>query len=166
MKPEIKFSPQRLLVGKHLRTTLSQNNTYELWRSFMPRRKEIKNNINTELISVEIYEPTLKFENFDQNTIFQKWAAVEVSHLKDIPEGMDILTIPEGAYVVFIHNGTAPEGIKTFNFIFKEWLPSSEYDLDQRPHFEIMGKKYKQDDPDSEEEFWVPVKKKTSPQQV
>jgi AraC family transcriptional regulator len=30
--------------------------------------------------------------------------------------------------------------------------------LDQRPHVEVMGEKYKNNDPDSEEEIWIPIK--------
>ena len=34
------------------------------------------------------------------------------------------------------------------------------YTLDDRPHFEILGEKYKNQDPDSEEELWIPIKPK------
>jgi AraC family transcriptional regulator len=37
-------------------------------------------------------------------------------------------------------------------------LPGSDYSLDSRAHFEILGKKYKHDDPNSEEEVWIPIK--------
>jgi AraC family transcriptional regulator len=40
------------------------------------------------------------------------------------------------------------------------WLPSSDYVLDNRPHFEILGEKYKINDPESEEKIWIPVRKK------
>jgi AraC family transcriptional regulator len=49
---------------------------------------------------------------------------------------------------------------KTFQYIFGTWLPNSEYVLDNRPHFEILGEKYKNDDPTSEEEIWIPIKAK------
>ncbi|WP_371811654.1 GyrI-like domain-containing protein [Flavobacterium sp. M31R6] len=42
--------------------------------------------------------------------------------------------------------------------MFRTWIPNSKYDLDHRPHFEILGAKYKKDDPNSEEEIWVPIK--------
>jgi AraC family transcriptional regulator len=35
-------------------------------------------------------------------------------------------------------------------------LPGSEYFLDNRPHFEVLGDKYKNNDPTSEEEIWKP----------
>ena len=49
---------------------------------------------------------------------------------------------------------------KTYGFIFNDWLPSSKYVLDTRPHFAVMGSKYRNNDPDSEEELWIPVKVK------
>ena len=38
--------------------------------------------------------------------------------------------------------------------------PNSDYKPDDRPHFELLGAKYKNDDPDSEEEIWIPIKRK------
>lgn len=32
------------------------------------------------------------------------------------------------------------------------------YEIDFRPHFEILGEKYKNNDPGSEEEVWIPVR--------
>jgi AraC family transcriptional regulator len=46
-----------------------------------------------------------------------------------------------------------------FTYIFTRWLPASGYQLDNRPHFEILGDKYKNNDPESEEEIWIPVRK-------
>jgi len=47
---------------------------------------------------------------------------------------------------------------KNLPLYFGTWLPNSEYALDNRPHCDILGKKYKNDDPSSEEEIWVPIK--------
>ncbi|MFM9945765.1 MAG: GyrI-like domain-containing protein, partial [Bacteroidia bacterium] len=44
--------------------------------------------------------------------------------------------------------------------IYGTWIPNSEYNLDNRPHFEILGEKYKNNHPDSEEEIWIPIKPK------
>ncbi len=65
---------------------------------------------------------------------------------------------PSGLYAVFIHKGDASTAPKTFEYIFGTWLPNSEYLLDNRPHFEILGEKYKNEDPNSEEEVWIPIK--------
>jgi AraC family transcriptional regulator len=39
-------------------------------------------------------------------------------------------------------------------------LPNSAYALDDRAHFEVLGEKYKNNDPSSEEEIWIPIKVK------
>jgi AraC family transcriptional regulator len=49
---------------------------------------------------------------------------------------------------------------KPTNIIFDTWLPDSDSLLDNKPHFEIMGDQYKNEDPDSEEELWIPIKKR------
>ena len=139
---------------------LAENKTSELWRSFMPRRKEITNFLTTDLFSVQVYDQTLNFGDFNENTRFEKWAAVEVSDFESIPDRMESIILPEGLYAVFLHKGAASEGARTFRYIFGIWLPGSEYQLDNRPHFEILGEKYKNDDPASEEEVWIPVKPK------
>ena len=47
---------------------------------------------------------------------------------------------------------------KTFQYIFGTWMPDSGYKWDNRPQFEILGEKYKNNDPSSEEEIWIPIK--------
>lgn len=106
MTPRIETSNEKKLVGKRLSMSFAGYKAGELWRSFMPARKKIINNLTNELISVTVY------------SIFQ--------------------------------------------YIFGTWLPASGYYLDNRPHFEILGHKYKNNDPDSEEEIWIPVKPKNA----
>ena len=161
MEPRIETLGEKKFVGKRLIMTFSKNKTFELWNSFMPRRKEITNQIGTELYSIEKYVPIF-FDKFNPDLEFEKWAAVEVSDLKDIPSEMETLISPEGQYAVFVHKGSASEGPKTYQYIFGTWIPNSNYIVDYRPHFAIMGNKYKNDDPNSEEELWIPIKELTN----
>ena len=93
LQPRIEILSEKKLVGKRIRMSLSDNRTGELWRSFMPGRNEISNNLTNELISMQVYNEPL--------------------------------------------------------------IPG---DLNQK--FEILGEKYKNGDPNSEEEIWIPVKLK------
>jgi AraC family transcriptional regulator len=160
MEPRITISEEKKLIGKHLSMSFTDNRTVELWKSFIPCRKEIRNSLTSDLISMQVYDNLLYFRNFDQNAIFEKWAAVEVSDFNTIPAGMEPFTLPYGLYAVFLHKGGASTGTITFRYIFETWLPRSGYNLDIRPHFEILGEKYKNDSPDSEEEIWIPIKSK------
>lgn len=159
MEPRILTLPEKKLIGKSLRMTLAQNKTSELWQSFMLHRKGIKNNVTTDLISMQIYDDSLDFKDFNLTTEFTKWAATEVLDFDTIPDGMESYTLSGGLYAVFIHKGAASDFNKTFQFIFKSWLPNSEYELDKREHFELLGNKYKNGQPDSEEEVWIPIKR-------
>jgi AraC family transcriptional regulator len=160
MNPIIKILPEKKLIGKHLRMSLAENKTHELWKSFMPRRKEICNNVATELFSMQVYDDAFDFRNFNPHTVFEKWAVIEVAAFDTIPDEMDTYTLPGGLYAVFNHKGAANTFLKTFQYIFETWLPSSLYALDNRPHFEILGEKYINDSADSEEEVWIPIKMK------
>ena len=159
MEPGIEILTEKKLVGKHIEMSFSNNKTGELWRSFMPKRREIGNPIGTELYSIEVYGNHF-FSNFNLETEFEKWAAVEVTDFETVPEEMETITLPCGLYAVFLHKGAASEGPETYQYIFETWLPESDFILDDRPHFAVMGEKYKNEDPDSEEEIWIPIRPK------
>ncbi len=161
MTPRIITIQGKRLVGKRIRMTLSANQTAQLWRSFMSRRNEIQNVSSAELFSIEIYDANQDFMNFNQFVEFEKWAAVEVSVFEEIPSGMETMVLTAGLYAVFNYRGAANEAFSFFRNIFENWLPESGLAPDDRPHFEIMGEKYKGNDPDSEEEIWIPVKVKS-----
>jgi AraC family transcriptional regulator len=160
MIPNIKTCTEKKLIGKSLKMSYSENKTFELWRSFMPRRHEISNSINSDLISLQVYDDSFNFIDFSFTSIFEKWALIEVSDFNNTPVEMIEFTLEEGLYAVFNQIGDASTAEKTFRYIFEEWLPNSEYILDNRPHFEVLGEKYKKDDPTSEEEIWIPIKDK------
>jgi len=145
-------------MGKHLRMSLTQDRTLELFRSFMPARKEISNVLTPEIFCMQVHDQVPDYSDFKPEVQFEKWAAMAVADFKDIPAGMETYTIKGGLYAVFIHKGPASEGDKTFRYIFTTWLPASIYELDHREHFELLGAKYKNNDPESEEEVWIPIR--------
>ncbi len=158
MIPSIKTLSEKKLIGMPLKMTYAENKTFQLWSRFMPRRKEIENAVSNDFISLQIYDESFDFVNFSFNKEFEKWALIEVSDYNFVPNEMEKLTLKEGLYAVFINIGDISTAEKTFRFIFEEWLPNSEYVLDNRPHFEVLGSKYKKDDPTSEEEIWIPIR--------
>lgn len=136
--------------------SLADNKTRELWRSFMLLYKTIPQLPTSDLISLQVYEVGY-FSDFDPASKFQKWAAVEMPESAQVPEGLEPFILPGGNYAVFDYKGPANDpGI--FRYIFSTWLPASGYILDDRPHFEVLGDHYKNEDPDSEEEIWIPIK--------
>lgn len=160
MKPKITALPEKKLVGCKQNMNYATYNPVPLWQSFMPIKKEIVNTIGSDLFSVQQF-PEGFWTAFNPETIFEKWAAVEVSAFENIPPNMHTLVIPGGWYAVFDYKGDGSDAPAFFEAIFSEWIPNSAYVVDDRPHFEILGSKYKKGDPDSEEEVWIPVRLKT-----
>jgi AraC family transcriptional regulator len=153
MSPKIIQLSQRKAIGMQSSMHHGEfGNIVELWKRFMPNRMAIKNTLNNEFIALQEYDD---FNNFE--AVFDIWACVEVSSIDGVPEGMEAFTIPEGDYAVFLQKGM--DASATYQRIMTEWLPSSGYVIDNRPHFQVMGEKYKNGSPDSEEDFYVPVKK-------
>ena len=157
MEPIIKTFPETKFIGMNSQFSYSNYRIGELWGNFMPRRNEIENTLGTELFNIQINP-----DNFDFNpqTEFIKWAVVSVTDFDFLPEGMQSLIVEEGLYAVFIYKGDQSGIAAFFNSIYTEWLPNSDYELENRPQFEILGEKYKNNSPDSEEEIWIPIKKK------
>jgi len=157
MTPRIETIGEKKLIGKKLSMSYADYRIGELWRSFMPRRKEIMNQLSNDLISLVIYQPN-HFEDFKPTNAFDRWATVEVADYINVPDEMETFILTSGQYAVFHYIGLSNDIAGLYRNIFDIWLPNSEYDLDDRPHFEILGDKYKNNDPLSEEEIWIPIK--------
>jgi AraC family transcriptional regulator len=160
MKPRIEKLAGKRIIGIRMVMSISSNNTFELWRTFMPRRNEIKNSVGTDLYSMRVYGLSY-FRNFKPDLEFEKWAGIEVYDFDVVPIGMESFILTAGLYAVFQYKGAASDGTKAFQYIYAEWLPNSDYILDDRPHFEVLGEKYKNEDPGSEEEIWIPIRPKS-----
>lgn len=148
---------EKKLIGKKLQMSLTNNKTAFLWSSFMPHLSTIQNKVSNDLFSLQVYDKNY-FDKFNPNKEFVKWALIEVSDFDNVPPSLETFIIPSGQYAVFIHKGDTREFYKTAQYIYETWLPNSNFKLDNRTHFEIIGEKTKINDPNSEEEFWIPIK--------
>ena len=159
MTPKIVTLEEKILVGFSTEMSLIDNKTQKLWKGFRQRIKEIVNRSSDDFISLQEY-PVDYFKAFSPANRFVKWACVEVEDLEFIPEKMNSLILENGLFAVFNYKGTAKDAQAFFQYIYSEWIPNSDYMLDDRPHFEVLGAKYKNNDQNSEEEVWIPIREK------
>jgi AraC family transcriptional regulator len=155
LQPRILELQPKTLAGKQQRMSLVHNQTGLLWQRFMQQRSQLAA-VNNLLYSLQVYNADY-FTSFNPANEFTKWALAEVNDATHLPEGFEAFYLPGGLYAVFDHKGSSTA---IFQEIFSQWLPQSGYVLDDRPHFERLGEKYKNNSADSEEEIWIPVKKK------
>lgn len=156
--PEIKTIPSKKIIGMSISTSRENDTTPAMWRQFMPRRKEITNNLSDELISMQVFDPSIPFSDFNAHTQFTNWAAIEVANFDTVPHGMQAHTIHGGKYAVYLHKGDFKRYFETRQYIVGTWVPQNGYQLDDREYFEILGERYKNGHPESEEEVWIPIK--------
>lgn len=157
-QPRIQVLSSKRLVGTSIKMSLANNRTFELWSSVMPKLKKMGYQPSDDKYSLQVY-PKSYFNNFNPQAEFMKWAAVEVANFSKIPEEMDTFTLNEGLYAIFDYKGPSNDN-SIFQYIYTSWLPNSNYILDDRPHFEVLGKNYKNNDSESEEEIWIPIRPK------
>jgi len=161
MQSKIKEIEAVKLAGISKETSMANDKTEVLWKRFMSIKVKTPSLANRDLYSVERYKKAFLKGEFDPQTKFEKWAAVEVDDYAELPEGLEKLELEGGLYAVFRHRGTAQNFAGTAKYIFEDWLPKSEYQLAHRPHFEIMGSDYKgPDDPESLEDIYIPISPK------
>lgn len=158
MNTRIEQLNEKKIVGIRLTMSLTNNKTGELWKEFMARRSEITNNLTNDLLSMQVYKSTY-FADFKPTNEFEKWATVEVADFDNVPIQMEMFVLTRGLYAVFDYKGLSTDN-SIFQYIFGTWLPHLDYLLDDRPHFEVLSEKYKNGDPASEEEIWIPIKTK------
>lgn len=150
--------PPLTFTGFMQRTNLLSPGIPHLWKELRQRKQEIPGCVNDFFYSVQVYDSPEYFRQFQPEQLFDRWAAVRVTEESPVPQGMQQLESPGGLYAVFLHKGTPAQFATTAQYIFGSWLPQSGYLPDNRPHFEQIPPGYRPDDPEAEEEVWVPVR--------
>ncbi len=96
--------------------------------------------------------------NFKYESKFRYDACVTVD--RDVkPEGeVSLKTIAGGKYAIFMHQGPYELFQKTYDQIFKDWLPQSGEVLREKPCFEMYLNSPDQTKPeDLRTEIWLPI---------
>ncbi len=160
MQHRIETIKEKWVVGMTVQTSLFNisNDTKQLAQRFMPRRSEISSRVGNHVFSIQNYGPAYNPSN--PKALFEKWVAVEVSQVDELPKEMNSFLITSGTYAVFSYKGSASNFSKARAYIFQEWLPNSGYMLDQKAHFEILNENYSKNFSHTEEDIWIPIIKK------
>ena len=154
LSPTIKNVEQLQLVGISAQMSYIDNQTQKLWETFIPFSKKIIHKQSNDFYSLQVF-PENFFKAFNPTIAFEKWALVPVTAIESNIEPCKPFILPAGLYAVFHHKGM---DTSIFQRIYGEWIPQSPYQLVNRPHFEILGEKYKKGSPDSEEDIYIPIR--------
>ena len=166
MENRIEILEPTTVLGKSRDMSLAEDKTKELWQSFGPLVKTIKGRRDHNFISMQKYREPFNPSGFNPHAVFTKWAAVAIGEDANTEEPearspeLQRYRIEGGLYAVFKHVGPASEFRRSMESIYGKWFPNNPYQVDDREHFEILPEGYRPDDPEAEEEIWIPIKKK------
>lgn len=89
---------------------------------------------------------------------FEYMTGVEVEDFEDLPSGIGRMRIPAQQYAVFAHTENVSNIGRTWQQIWRNWLPESGFEDAHTPPFELYDERF---DPDTGEgglEVWFPVR--------
>ncbi|HEX2948445.1 MAG TPA: AraC family transcriptional regulator [Armatimonadota bacterium] len=89
-------------------------------------------------------------------------AGARVTTAADVPVGMVAKVVPAAKYAVFTHRGplfgVEKDLQSTYQYIYGEWLPKSEYDRADTPDFELYDERFADGQATSEMDIYIPLK--------
>lgn len=154
MEPKIIEKDKFMVIGLKYYGSNQNNEIPKLWGKFNSRIKEIENVVNRN-VGMGVCEFV---ENFTDESKFTYFACQEVNSFKNIPKGMEGLTVEKNKYVVFTHKGPVERLGDTYEYIYGTWLPKSGYEPAKSHDFEYYDERFNPDDEESELDIYIPIK--------
>jgi AraC family transcriptional regulator len=156
MEPKFKKLEDMLVVGLQTLNTCHYNVIPKLWQRFLKRESEVQH-VAAENVGLGV---SFGIEKKEKESEFFHIVGHIVSSIEGIPEGMTYRKIPAHDYAVFTHKGPLSKLGETYDFIYGEWMPKSEYEYDDSNEIEWYDERFNPEAEDSEFDIYVPIKKK------
>jgi AraC family transcriptional regulator len=116
--------------------------------------------IKNRIIPEKFYQMQYWFPEQDEGSIFF-FVAVEVENLKDIPVQFTGKLIPKLKFLKFLHKGHSNRVGYTYQYIYEQYFPDTDYKLPYLFNFEYYGDQYKGPfNDDSISEIYIPVERR------
>ena len=150
LQPKLITKPSFTVVGLLLHTQPMSPEIPALWDRFVPRIGEIQH-------PTEGHVSYGLMGHFDQSTgMFDFMAGNPVTRVAQLPVGMTQWDITTNTYVAL--ETTLPKIGEAFDYVYRTWLPSSDYQAVDAPSFERYGEAFSPENPVVD--IYVPVNKK------
>ncbi len=126
-----------------------------LWRAFIANDKLVKHTVEGVGYELHAYEA-----DFEYGKPFYCFVGVEVTQLEGLPDIMFAKVLPPCTYAVFTHR-LADGGYGGANEPIDAWMRAAPYERAHAFDLQVFDHRFKgPDDPESELDFYIPVKAK------
>lgn len=141
-------------LGFPTETSLLEDQTALVFKQLMIWRKDSEEHRAQPVYDIKVY-PEAYFSSFNPSRSFTKWAAVLQKDKMQVEE-LQSYVVDKGLYLCFTCEGHV--SAQFFQELYSSWLPQSEYELDDRPHFDKLWPDPAQRGAVIKEEIYIPVK--------
>ena len=141
-------------MGFSTETSLLEDQTALVFKQLMIWRKDSEEHRAQPVYDIKVY-PEAYFSSFNPSRSFTKWAAVLQKDTMQVEE-LQSYVVDKGLYLCFTCEGRV--SAQFFQELYSSWLPQSEYELDDRPHFDKLWPDPAQRGAVLKEEIYIPVK--------
>ena len=150
-EPKIVSREGFVIVGKLYRGDNANQEIPMLWQEYGPQMGGVPHVVNR-------YITYGMMDHFDEQTkVFDYVAGQEVLQVEDLPESLVSWEIPAKTYAVV--TCTLPTLMQAYDFLYKEWLPTSGYKRAPGAEFELYDEHFDPQQPHSAMDLYIPVEK-------
>lgn len=131
-----------------------------LWKRFYGLYEKYGEKLEKNAVNEVTYEAHIQPDDYNETGKFYVYVGLEVKETGEMPVEMFCKTFPSTKYAVFTFKGR--EMFRGGEFIWKEWLPNSEYE-EAYPYLILAYHKNRYfglDNENSEVEYYIPLKLK------
>ncbi len=160
-KPVIVEKDEIKIIGMSTKTSLANNRIPKVRKAFFNRKDEILNDVHPEII-IGVSKKALNFNSsdFHENTTYIYAVGKKVNKYINIPEGMELITIPRCTYAIFKHTGKFDKFGLSYVHIYGSWFPRSGYKVSDVPDLEWYDDRFLGPDNDNSEiDIYISLKK-------
>lgn len=124
-----------------------------LWEKFWTKFNDEKNATgNYQFFGACFHDLDMR-----NNEIFEYYAGIECGYSTEVPKGFKTIDIPENHYAVFTHRGPMDMIESTYNQIYRNWLPFSEYTPTMDLDILVLDSRFAGRDEKNEVDILIPV---------
>lgn len=153
MVPKIISQEKITVIGLSYYGDNSQGEIPALWGTFCSRMTEI-----ADVVGRCAYGLCLETDDYDETGKFEYIAALPVSSVDMVPQGMVSREIPAGEYAVFTHKGPVSALRDTYENIYGTWVKEAKLNVLNGFDFELYDHRFTSaDDPKSELDIYIPL---------
>lgn len=126
-----------------------KNRIPALWAKLQSRMPEIKS----------IRGPAMGVvTRSDKSGCIKYSACIQVADTRNLPEGLELITIPSGDYAEFVHTGPISTLFETCDNAHRSWLPESGFSPGEGPMVEVYPENFRGDEGNAEIKLLFSVK--------